>query len=263
MLACLHLPLIASGLPNRTSLAYDEQEKTGSGALRQALPHAVVGCNDHWHKDGRQHAPAQKANKPFCRGKITGCKESEACYVETGPGRGADATLAQSHYVMSSVREPCDWLVSLFSWRRPDLAASKNVTETKAEFASWVRAEKESAVLSQFEKAHTVGQNAPHVDCWVYVGSGGVFERSLRGCLLAFESQGGRVNWESHHLAPYLQVMAPSGPCTGVDKNAPGADKCHDHSSCASFYDASLTEFVETRARLLYLTFGWKGCCLG
>lgn len=174
MLACLHLPLIASGLPNRTSLAYDEQAKTGSGALRQALPYAVVGCNDHWHKgDGRQHGPARKSHKPFCRGKITGCNESEACYVETGPRHGADATLAQSHYVMSSVREPCDWLVSMFSWsRRPDLAASKNVTsknvtETKAEFASWVRAEKESALLYEFEKAHKVGQNAPHVDCWV------------------------------------------------------------------------------------------------
>ena len=85
-------------------------------------------------------------------------------------------------------------------------------------------------MLSQFEKAHTVGHNAPHVDCWVYVGSGGVFERSLRGCLLAFESQGGRVNWESHHLSPYLKEAKAADPACTVDKNAPGAGHCHAHS---------------------------------
>lgn len=257
--------LTLSLLPNRTSLAYDEQEKTGSGALRQALPHAVVGCSDRWRQDGRQHAPAaSKMNKRFCpRDASFGCGESEACYVETGPSRGASSKLAQSHYVISSVREPCDWLVSLFFWRRPDLAA-QNITESKAPFESWVRAEKESAVLSGYEAAHTVNKTLEfHVDCWVYVGSDGVFERSLRGCLHAFESQGGRVNWESHHLSPYLKEAKAADPACTVDKNAPGAGHCHAHSKCASFYDAALASFVEERARPLYRTFGWKGCCLG
>ena len=156
--------------------------------------------------------------------------------------------------ITSSVREPCDWLVSLFFWRRPDLAA-QNITESKAPFASWVRAEKESAVLSGYEAAHTVNKTLEfHVDCWVYVGSDGVFERSLRGCLHAFESQGGRVNWESHHLSPYLKEAKASDPACTVDKNAPGAGHCHAHSKCASFYDAALASFVEERARPPYRT---------
>ena len=80
-------------MPNRTNLLYTEMAKTGSGSLRMILPFVQPDCN----MSGVRHfTPRNHVNRN--------------CYKTTGPDSWPAATAdRRTHFVIGSVREPCDW----------------------------------------------------------------------------------------------------------------------------------------------------------
>ena len=80
-------------MPNRTNLLYTEMAKTGSGSLRMILPFVQPDCN---MSGVGNFTPRSHVKKN--------------CYTTTGPHRWpAASTYRRTHFVIGSVREPCDW----------------------------------------------------------------------------------------------------------------------------------------------------------
>ena len=161
------LPLGLATLPPRRGLLYDEQEKTGSGALRRVLPAAVSGCQIAW--DGPR-------GSVYCPIGVSSCNATNACYVAPGPRCGGTHEMWRTHFVIASTREPCDRLNSWFQYKL-NASVPAGSEEFKAEFAEYVKHSAEKAV-STFIAAHLpcdvsdpgaaeVRSAAAHVDCWV------------------------------------------------------------------------------------------------
>ena len=87
------VPLGLATLPPRRGLLYDEQRKTGSGALRHVLPAAVSGCQIAWDGPG---------GSVYCPIGVSSCNVTEACYVAPGPRCGGSRELWRTHFVISS-----------------------------------------------------------------------------------------------------------------------------------------------------------------
>ena len=187
-------------LPARRGLLYDEQEKTGSGALRRVLPAAVSGCQVAWDGPG---------GSVYCPIGVSSCNATDACYVASGPRCGGSRELWRKHFVISSTREPCDRLNSGFQYKL-NASVAAGSEEFKTQFADYIMHGKHSAekAVSTFIAAHSpcdvsdpgaaeVRSAAAHVDCWVLMDAAtdGIFEKTLARCLRAFEAQGGQVNW--------------------------------------------------------------------
>ena len=81
-----------SPLRRRSSLMYSEMPKTASGSLRRVLPYVVKGCE----------LPAGWSNGPKTD---LDC----GCYATTGPNYAASEQDRLRHFVIGTVREPCDW----------------------------------------------------------------------------------------------------------------------------------------------------------
>ena len=87
------LKLRPAPMPNRSNLLYTEMPKTGSGSLRRILPLVQPGCN---MSGVGQFLPSDHINL--------------SCYKTTGPDSWPAATAdRRTHFVIGSVREPCDW----------------------------------------------------------------------------------------------------------------------------------------------------------
>ena len=241
-----------AGLPNRTALMYCEEVKTGSGSLKYILSEALSAFS------------------------MRGVKEY------------ATEAHQQQHFVIASVREPCDWYVSVFAWSvcgdnghawktDPDgrwtqeySSCSQNVSH----FRAWLSGRPTGTRLysgramfadaaGAFYEEHGA---APNVDCWTDVAD---FANTLRRCLRMFEAQGGAVDWaapklvEALEAAPVpmtrrLQVRAP-GP-RNMSKNSPPSSQ-RARLPCHAYYDDATAGRVTVGNAVLYAAFGWQGCC--
>ena len=257
---------------NRTKLLYSEMAKTGSGTLRNILPLVQPDCipSAGWSAGPKKHGPEQFGG----------------CYKETGPDSTPSKADARTFYIIASVREPCDWYISYFAWNKDSILALpskafarkfiKRLTGKSHESENHVNVG-QGATNYFIEKYHTGGRKGaatlvPRVDCWVHVDD---FATTLRRCLGAFESQGGRVAWDA---APLRAVLNPVDPLEQTDnssncaemkrrkcgsKNTPGTQLLH-HRPCADYFDDNATKaLVEQVDAPLYHAFGWAGCCAG
>jgi len=229
-----------STLPRRPSLMYSEMAKTASGSLRRLLPNVVKGCELPARWDVFPH------NDLDC-----------GCYATTGDKYAASKQDRLRHFVIGSVREPCDRYVSSWSYKPeefPEIPDPSNGSKLTMDTLKDVVPAKKSALRS-FQKQF--GPN-PHVDCWVVTDD---FSASLRRCLEMFETQGGQVNWDFGGLVVALDPIAKDTD-TGKDKNHPGVQLEH-HAPCAAYFDSQMSAYIEQVDAPLYARFGWSGCCGG
>lgn len=243
-----------STLPRRPSLMYSEMEKTASGSLRRLLPNVVKGCE----------LPArwQGEDKPSPQGVGPKNDLDCGCYATTGPKYAASKQDRLRHFVIGSVREPCDWYVSSWSYQLekfPEIPDPSNGSKLTMDTLKAVVPAKVSA-LKAFHRSE--GPN-PNVDCWVVTND---FSASLRRCLEMFEAQGGQVNWDFGGLVvaldpPPLDPIAKETD-TGKNKNHPGVQLEH-HAPCAAYFDSQTSAYIEQVDAPLYARFGWSGCCGG
>ena len=280
VLAVLHLQ--PGGDPvrlfKRSSLMYCEMVKTGSGSLRSILPFVVSNCTlpQDWHTgpQGRE-------------------RRDVGCYATASPQHAASADDRRRHFVIGSVREPCDWYVSRFAWAYGHKAASsdpqnasrlRRVANREANrpggvdvFGAAARELFRSGLVANLGRSHEQHRNvskvlritalavftsqhgaAPNVDCWVQTGD---FARTLRRCLLLFEQQGGRVDWAGERLTLFLEDRPlVSQNSTRTSKNLPGTQLTH-HAPCREYFDERAALEVERADAPLYAAFGWSGCC--
>lgn len=279
-------------LQSRPNLAYDEQKKTGSGSLRVILPLVVTGCEKP-KKWKTQPGMVFSVNnmKHICPAGQPRCGVYDACYVETGPFCSANRRLKRTHFVISTAREPCDWMVSQFNWMKYHknglgmgtesftFSDYLNITlmggQQKLGWAGFLDAHTICPLRTTVERTGDIDRNfssiASNVDCWVHLDN---FAGSLHRCLLKFQGQGGRVNWENPVLDAFLHPpQTPTPRCTQKSnnrmvarkKNNPGGAvycKTSETIPCRSYFPPELASRVMADAAPLYRAFGWGGCCI-
>mmetsp|Transcript_4881 Transcript_4881/g.12586 ORF Transcript_4881/g.12586 Transcript_4881/m.12586 type:complete len:264 (+) Transcript_4881:238-1029(+) len=175
------------------------------------------------------------------------------------------------NYVISVIREPCDWYVSLWAFGSSQ-HGKLYVTFTEKEPDDVVDYYGESppyqnpADIAKFEKfvtgKYTRGDHTarflssfsevPWVDCWINTAN--LAEDAL-SCLRAFEEQGGQVHWD--RVNAFLDSRRKLA--------AAGRANTSPHGPCQSYYSADLANYMRNESfdAPMYDYFQWADCCGG
>lgn len=199
---------------------------------------------------------------------------SRAFFEKAVPGvtvKGEAASVApgdrRNRFVVSGLREPCSWYLSLWSFGTQALGGlHKQLLLKDADAftlvynASALRENSsayDAAVFRRFlTNPYTEGLFSARllsgltekmsVDCWVDTAA---MVDDSRGCLRAFEAQGGAVNWAA--LDAFL--------------DSPGAGKQNSihHGACDAMVDPETRAWLEAASfdAPAYAYFGWPGGC--
>lgn len=238
----------------RDKLLYCEMPKTGSGLLRHMLPTVITACL----------RPNGNVSDPEIVEKRMPGEKVLPCYAETGPGGHVTSKEKEQYFVIATIREPCDWLVSRWAYKE----------KGRINFSQYFHG-RDGDAAKIFKKRHAQSQ----VDCWVDVGS---FRESLKYCLRCFEDQGGVVNWQAPILDTFLRVNGPdtheakrdpidlnhgnnggrNGKGRTGGKNSPYNNQLLHHLPCNAYFTPSMAKLVMGGpSRFMYERFKWSGCC--
>jgi hypothetical protein len=199
-------------------------------------------------------------------------------------------------FVISSMREPCDHYLSLWSYgstktgymyttsyktrrnwtieaygKEPpkfdsdrDIHAFKNI---------WLKDKTIKGLMSRrfvqsfgHEETPTSLQEMSNVvDCWVYIDD---FQASLYACLKEYEDQGGYVDWDAPLVSALVeQVEAEQISNRNLkehqEKNDPiGNPQLSHHSKCSLYFDQETADMVRFGSdSIIYDVFGYQHCC--
>lgn len=197
-------------------------------------------------------------------------------------------------YVISSIREPCDHYVSLWSYgshhaggmyddfhQRYPKWTEKAYGKDPPWFDSeqdihafqyvWLR---DSKVQGSIANRHRLSyghqstlQEYP-VDCWVYVDN---YQATLYSCLRQYEAQGGTVNWTTPLMTELVETLQEELYLTRRvlktyhTKNDPIENpQQYHHSKCSKYFDNETADMVRFgHESFIYDIFGYDGCCQG
>ena len=221
-----------------------------------------------WMNHNGTHSQAKKNAKQMR-------KVPADCFIEESERELVTFKDRQRAFVIGSFREPCDHLVSLWSfssggkggwrWVAPKFHgknAPYDSAEDIARFRKWVRNPRLTGwVGERFRESYVPkdGQHAAHVDCWVYTEA---LAQTLLRCLQLFESQGGALNWKSNQMKKLVRTNSKRRKLKCGGKNCVEGDpRKRHHAPCAVYFDDDTRTLIETVEEGLFTTFGYNGCC--
>merc|ERR1711971_1060954 len=191
-------------------------------------------------------------------------------------------------FIIGSIREPCDYYVSLFSYASGHnggvwhyakdhenlgkligtdgpMFNSSNDIKKFHEFLKHPRIF--GRVHNQLNRNYKDNKDY-EVDCWVYVDD---FQVSLYQCLRQYEMQGGYLDWDSPLSLSLMNeakdILSQRGPKEHKhskikDKNDPiGNPQQLHHAPCESYFDEESIKMIEEKDSIVYSIFGYNGCC--
>ena len=195
-------------------------------------------------------------------------------------------------YVISSIREPCDHYISLWSYKYGGLYNSlqkKDKEWTEKAYGKhpplfdsaddiyafqyeWLRDSKIQGLIGRRHR-ESYGEKSAlldyPVDCWVYVDD---YQATLYSCLRKYEAQGGVVNWTTPLMTELVQTLqeklypnrrvldAHYHSKNDVNENP----QQYHHAKCSKYFDNETARLVRFGSEsIIYDIFGYDGCCQG
>lgn len=198
-------------------------------------------------------------------------------------------------FVISSMREPCDHYLSLWSYGSTKTGYMYNKSYQKRQnwtlqaygkdppkFDSardidafkniWLKDKAIKGLMSRRfiqsfgyeESPSSLEDISSVVDCWVYVDD---FQASLYSCLRKYEDQGGYVNWDAPLLSKLVEQLQEKRTKRKLrehqEKNDPiGNPQLSHHSKCSMYFDQDAADMVRSGPdSIIYDIFGYQHCC--
>ena len=206
---------------------------------------------------------------------------------------GEDTTVKPKHhrrgFVISSMREPCDQYLSLWSFGSKGKGYFRKKSEetrynwTMAAYGQDAPLFDSRRDIEAFQKIwlkdpQIVGKmryrfirnfghvssssGISHVDCWVFLDD---FQGTLYSCLKQFEDQGGWLDWDTPLLSELTKDVnrAKRRRLQDYVKDDPvGNPQTSHHAECSKYFDEETAKYIENgRESIIYKIFGYKGCC--
>lgn len=188
----------------------------------------------------------------------------------------------ETHYVIATIREPCDWFVSLWAFGSAGNGAMYRTIKSKSKgtifqdvyghlqpfdtidealrLERFVLGPARPVLLDRFETGYG---EFPFVDCWANEGS---LIDDIKACLRQYELHGGHpVDWAG--VSRFLEsTQEAQSRKAGRRRLGPlGNPNKSRHAKCP-FYFSQLPDamaYVTNSSRSIYDYFGFPGCCQG
>jgi len=208
----------------------------------------------------------------------------------------------QKGFVISTMREPCDQYLSLWSFgstRRGYLhekmeemdynwtveayghdSPTFNSTEDIHRFQKlWLPDPKISGMIDKrYRQSYgdpdiiERGANGTStrygmpeaVDCWIFLDD---YDATLYTCLQEYEIQGGMVDWDAPLLSKRVKSLQELNETIELEtytNDSTNNKQLSHHSKCPTYFDTAAADIVQLgRESYIYDLFGYQGCCKG
>lgn len=261
-----------SNLPvpkKRPLLIFNHNAKAGGGSILKVLT------------DSKPCKTSMDEYEKLLKGEDESWKD---CFIEVKEGSHTGYIDRQNGFIIGSVREPCDYYVSWFTFtsseygylwtyskKHPDLAELLgndppffNSTRDVKSFHTFLKYHKLLGRAHKHIEMSYIDDNRLEVDCWVFVDD---FQVSLVKCLRQYEAQGGDINWDTPLISELMESAdkQSSKRLLGEKtKNNPiNNPQLLHHAPCQSYFDDETASMIEEEDKMLYTVFGYEGCCKG